>query len=129
MTFNEWVQVVANTLGLTEWKITVVAGETSDDVIANVVVPFGRHEARITLGPKFYESDATEKRETILHELLHCHFADLDELEHETLPQLLGKPAYTAYDNATNLALEHGIDALACAIAEMDVIPLPPEEE
>lgn len=129
MTFIEWVQVVRDKLGLTDWEIKVYDGPLAEDVIANVVVPSGRRVAKITLGPQFYEEDAEGKRDTIVHELLHCHFADLDEIQSDTLPILLGKPTFTTYQAATDLALEHGIDAIAVAIGASGVIPLPPEDE
>jgi hypothetical protein len=129
MTFAEWIRFVANTLGLTEWSISYTSGDVPDDVIAQVIVPHGRREAGITLGAKFYADDPSNQRETIVHELLHCHFADLDELQRDSLPSLIGQPAFTVYENAVDLVIEHGIDALSVAIAASGVIPLPPDAE
>ena len=88
-----------------------------------------RDEAKIILGDSFRELSPSEQRDTIVHELLHCHFATVDEYVSDTVPVLIGKPAYTAWESAYDLMQERAIDNVAVAISALGVIPLPPEGE
>lgn len=122
-----YVHECARAIGLSEWEIEVVRDGLPEHVFARCDVPLARQAAKITFGPQFFESSPEEKRATILHELLHCHFAQITEVVDESLPALLGRPAYNVFDNAHNLALEGCLDAIAVSVARL--LPLPPEVE
>jgi hypothetical protein len=128
-TFEEWVRIVANTLNLTDWTISLEWDDTlEDNYLARCIVQHARNEAKIILGKSFLELSPSEKRDTIVHELLHCHFATVDEYVSDTIPVLIGKPAYTAWESAYDLMGERAIDNVAMAISAIGAIPLPPEE-
>lgn len=130
MSFEQWVKMVANTLNLSDWVIKLEWDLSLEEkYLARCLVCYGRNEARIILGESFEKSSPADKRETIIHELLHCHFGPMDEFVDETIPPLIGRPAYTAWESAYDLMQERAIDAIAVSIAATDVIPLPPEGE
>jgi hypothetical protein len=89
---------------------------------------YGRRSATILLGEEYLKSSPADRRETLVHELLHLHFAHADELVSDSLGDLLGKSAYEVFESAHNLVMERAIDAVAVAIGDMGTIPLPPEE-
>jgi hypothetical protein len=64
------------------------------------------------------EHDKEEIRDTVVHELTHCHFGDLwDQLRRD----LLGSMGQEGYDHFTNSAernLEHAVDAMSIALAK-----------
>jgi hypothetical protein len=125
--FMEWVRTCANTLGLSDWEIEVRRESLPDDTLGRCFVPRARQSARILIGDTFAEASREEQRATIVHELLHCHFAPLVEIVEESLPMLLGKPAYHSFETAHDLALERCLEAQAVAFANL--LPLPPEGE
>ena len=127
--FADYVRVVANTLGLTDWEIKVRWGDLPDDTLARVHPSYARRSAEIIFGEAFLNSRPEEQRDTVVHELLHLHFSMADELVSDTLPSLLGSPAFKAFENSLDLAMEYAIDAIAVGIGEMGVIPTPPEGE
>lgn len=125
--FNRWVGSLADAIGLREWEITILRGELRDDVIARCNVPRARQAAEITLGDEFFKETPEGKRATIVHELLHCLFAPIGEIVDESLPALLGRPAYNTFETAHDLATERCLDAIAVSWARL--LPLPPEGE
>lgn len=128
-TLPDWIEYVKPYFGLTDWTINLSWTELPPNTFARINTAYGRREATILLGEEFLKSSPESQRETLVHELLHCHFAPLDEYVGDSLPPLLGKPAWTAWETAYDLFEERAIDALAVAVADMGTIPLPPEED
>ena len=127
-TLGEWIRRAANTIGLTDWAIEYVWDEElPEHVLARVSIPRARQAARIRLGSEFRVSKPEEKRATLIHELMHCHFEPMSEYVSETLPMAIGKPSFHVFETAYDLLAERAIDAIAVAFAEK--LPLPPEEE
>jgi hypothetical protein len=127
-TLDEYVRALANTLGLTDWGLSIEWHDLPADTTARVVMAYGRRFATIILGEEYLNSSPADRRETLVHELLHLHFAQADELVNDTLPDLLGRPSFSAFEAAHNLVMERAIDAVAVAIGDMGTIPFPPEE-
>jgi hypothetical protein len=125
--FIEWVRTCANTVGLSAWEIEVVREELPKNVIARCRVPRARQFGEVVVDDEFFDLTPEEQRATIVHELLHCHFAQITEVVEESLPVMLGKPAYHVFEVAHDLALERCLEATAVAFAEM--LPVPPEGE
>lgn len=129
MTLAEYVRVVANTLGLPHWNISIENDDSlQEGTFARVYVAHARAEALISFAPSFHASSPEERRATIVHELLHCILWPLEEYIEDSIPQLIGKPAYTVFESGFNLLTERAIDPLSVAIADMGSIPLPPED-
>jgi hypothetical protein len=121
-----YVRVLANTLGLTDWEIEVDddAAHLPADTLARVNVPTGRRTARISLGAEYANCTPEDQRNTLVHELLHCHFDTVSDLAERTLRRQLGAAAWDVYEEAQELLLEQAIDAVAVAVGEF--LPVPP---
>jgi hypothetical protein len=123
---TSWLDTAAAMLGLTDWEIELVTdADLPDDCLARVNVPTGRRTAEIKVGAEFAKSSPEERRATLVHELLHCHFDPITDLSHRVLPSALGDQAWHVYDQASEMVIEQAIDAVAVAVAEF--LPLPPE--
>lgn len=123
--FLQWARTCANTLGLSDWEVEIREESLPDDTLGRCFVSRARLHARILIGESFVEASPEEQRATMVHELLHCHYAPLVEIVEETLPALLGKPAYHVFECSHDLALERCLEAQAVAFANL--LPLPPD--
>lgn len=127
LALREWCRSIANTLGLSEWAFHLEYDESlPDDVYARVKPAHARQAATIIVGKEFAAATPEEKRATIVHEFLHCHLAQSDEVIHGALPELLGVPAFNAFLTGYDLSIERAVEGLAVPIARL--LPLPPPE-
>jgi hypothetical protein len=125
-TLAEYVRTLADALGLRDWDVTLAEDHSmSEEVFADVRVPRGRKHATITLGGEYFTSSQEERRATIVHELLHCHFMSLEDLIEDTLPPLIGRPAFSMFRHGHTQIIEQGVEGVSVAIAHF--LPLPPE--
>ncbi len=70
---------LAKLMGLSEWTIHVSTDPPEDnESAAEVYCVYGRKYALIRLSVNYYRCSATEQRQVICHELLHCHHAHAD---------------------------------------------------
>lgn len=122
---KRYVRSLADSLGLKDWKIVVSEPRTDQDNAAEVVVPDGQRFAKLVLHAEWEKWKPEYLRSTIIHELLHCHFEDARNCVAKDPVKILGKPAATVLYEGFYRGLEHGVDALAEAIAPL--FPLPPK--
>lgn len=128
LTLSEWFERAKNTLGLGEWVVNVEWTDLPEDVYARVHAAYARREATIKLGEEYLKATPESQRETLVHELLHLHFAPLDEYVADSIKTSMGPQAYVLFEAAFDLFEERAIDAIAVAVSNMGVIPAPPEE-
>ena len=86
---DPWIQRYANKLknmmGLSNWTIMMQAKPSSADALGETEVIHGQHLAKMYLHKDFRKDTPEDIRATIVHELLHCHLAVLEEAVHEVL--------------------------------------------
>lgn len=123
---RHYIRQIANALELRDWAFTLSHDPPTDaDAIACIECVYGRKHAVISVAARFWASAPEEQRQTIAHELIHCHLQptvwNLNSLGSHvpvsTFDVLMG----THRD-----ALEFATDALADAIAPH--LPLPGEK-
>jgi len=116
---ERYVRWVADEMELRDWTIEVSSEPPGrDDAIATMQPVDGRKLAVMRLCPGFRDREAEDQRHTIVHEILHCHFAAADHAVENDLEGLLGKPADGIFYEAFRRSLEYGIDATAAAVAK-----------
>lgn len=113
---ERYIRRVADGMGLRDWRFMLERDLTSDDVDARIRWPFGQRYAEITLGEPYFEASREEQRETVVHELLHCHFAAAQD----AVSRSTHRRSFAHFMQG----LEYGIDATAAALAPR--FPLPP---
>lgn len=118
---QEWLPYfrhIADRMALKDWTIEITNdAPSSSTALANVHRIKGRRIARIGLSEGFLRDTQEEQRDTVVHELIHCHLVLADCLVGE---KLSGSDLICYYD-----AQEYGVDALAATIASL--MPLPSE--
>jgi hypothetical protein len=119
-----YIRSLANTLGLRDWTINIQSDEPdTKEAFASVSCVYGRRIAHVWLAHGFEDLDADTQRHVLLHELLHVHLDGVLALSAASLPDLLGLGAYSIYEAALRERVEHGVDAIADALAS--ALPLP----
>lgn len=126
---GQYVREVANMCGLRDWMVGIADDPPEDEEAnAQVDVPFGRRCAMIRFKPSWAEVDPEELRQTVVHELVHCHLWSLDQRASDLYGTLKGN-AYMLYHKAHHEALELAVDAIAQAWAEFLPLPIKSEQE
>lgn len=116
-----YVLKIAREFGLGSWEINVV--DETEDNLASCRSIDGAHEATIALSEEYQELSPDEKRETVVHEVLHIFADPAWQMIQVDLPPLLGLNAITPFHAAYKRLLEFQIDGLAKAVAPR--FPLP----
>jgi hypothetical protein len=109
-----YIRRIADLMMLKDWRIEISEEHPADGAHASCEPVQGRKFATLRLSSGFVEGTQHEQRQTVVHELIHCHFGHawrlLEVNDHMT--------------TGAKMALEYGIDGLADAIAPL--LPLPP---
>lgn len=110
-----YVDQIVRLMGLSHWNIDISGEPAAPGNMADIYTPVGRCCATLRFSDAYYEAAPHQRRQTVVHELLHCWFAPTAQCAQLTVPR-------TVYA-AIGLHLEYGIDGLAEAIA--GTMPLP----
>jgi hypothetical protein len=115
---ERYARRVADEIGLRDWGVQFNwRSPAPDGDGGSVSWPEGRTEAVIRLSPSFRDFEPAEQRYVIVHELVHCHFAPMQDTVEEDLQPHLSRPTYDLYSRSFRRALEYGVDATAKALA------------
>jgi hypothetical protein len=110
-----YVRKLADILHLRDWRVDVNEESPADSNAWASCCPIeGRKCAEVRLSESFLNDEKIDQRQTITHELLHCHLGPMWRV-------------IEAEGNATaaaKLAMEYCVDGLADAIAPL--LPEPP---
>lgn len=110
---RDYLGYLASMVGLHEWKI-LLSNDPPDSPKLNgqCDLVYGRNVAAIRIRVDWFDMDEDDLRQTLTHELLHCHtekiIQPLQDIE-DTIGKMIHAPLY----NATRNGLEHAIDAMA----------------
>jgi hypothetical protein len=122
-TVAAYVRLVADLCDLRDWDIFVYVGNVGDDLLATCEAVYGQRRAKINLASNWQSMDADDFRATVVHELVHCHFAALDhtvsEMTSAAFPRRFGKLFEAAY----TVQVEYTVDALSLVLSKL--LPLP----
>jgi hypothetical protein len=106
---------LADRLGLRDWRVAVSDDPPEDPgATASIECVEGRRLAILRLSDRFLAGRPADQRQTVTHELIHCHLAPLDQVV----------MAAGLSDPWVRVILEYAIDGLAAAVAPM--LPIPP---
>lgn len=115
----EHVQVLAPTLRLADWDIRLdFDNPASEDSDAQIFRNDGQKRATVRFGPAFLTLSADDQRQTLVHELVHCHLFALHEVAAAAF-KLLPEPARELAATLMNDQVELATDGLADAIAPL----------
>jgi hypothetical protein len=115
---KRYVRAMADLLWLRDWTLIVSREEPGEDGWIACCEPItGRKAATLRFRNDFRERDPETQRQTVVHELLHCHTAQPWHLVRVTLPKELGQSAYNLFCDAFRNELEYAVDAIADAVS------------
>lgn len=125
---SPYIREMADRMGLTDWRFEFIFyPPTDDDCFAEITPDDGKQSATIRFNADFPTYDREQQRETVVHELIHCHLDLIQQQIRNDLPKLLGQPSYDAFWPSFVRGLERGVDGLTQAWAPL--MPLPPEND
>lgn len=94
--------------------------------MASMQCTYGRKAVTIRFGVGFESRDREEQRSTLVHELLHVHFWQVNQTIHD-VQQRYSKSWLRMVDAAVTRETEYAVDAIADIVAPF--MPLPPTEK
>ena len=119
-----YINKLAKLMGVDNWHITIRHGSTDDiSSYAETTLWDERFRADIVLRADWEPSSKEELREILAHEVIHLHFAALDQAFQST-KELLGKPLYLAVGDRYRTDREKAVQQIAHFWAPY--LPLPP---
>lgn len=121
-TVPQYVARLANLMGLEGWTFEVQGDPCDKDNMAEIDAVYGQRFAKVYLSQDWHTFSPELLRDTLVHELVHAHFAPMSELSHDLLDAAAKKHAKTA-KAALSYMEERIVDQIACAWAR--TLPLP----
>jgi hypothetical protein len=122
-----YVNRLKNMMGLSHWTILMQSKPSSPDALGETEVVHGQHLAKMYLHKDFRKDKPEDIRATIVHELLHCHMAVIEEAVNEMLKpdsdDQKGKAIHKMVTSLIDYECERVIDALAESMGKW--MPLP----
>ncbi len=124
---GRYVRAIADEMGLRDWTLKVDitkkikrAAKTPDGQEWGATcrpVP-GRKFATLTFATDRRDDDLDELRQTVVHELVHCHFYGVwDTIRRDTVNLIDAQETYDTLIRSIERQMEYGVDAVADAIA------------
>ena len=115
-----YVRWVADRIGLRDWHFNVIYGhDEGEDTIAICTPTYGRRRAQLSFAEDFSTAyTAEEQRNTVIHELLHCHLAPVQDQVRLDLLGPLSQSGYDLFYSAFRQNLEYAVDSIAAALAK-----------
>lgn len=114
---NAYIRELADLMGLRDWTFDLAAQPSKSDTYASIHCVHGQRHAKLKLCREFRTLTPAYQRATLVHELVHCHVEDADELARTLATEELGRQAAKTFERAFELALEHAVDGIAEAWA------------
>lgn len=76
---RRWIKKALPLLGLAHWQVTILNERPEDpNALASIAPFYTRHMADLRLADAYLDRDAVGRRQTLTHELVHCHMAQVD---------------------------------------------------
>jgi hypothetical protein len=111
-----YVADLAQRIGVAHWQITVKHEPCGADAYAEISQSIDHHEADLSVCQEFAQRTPTERRYSIVHELIHLHLAEMvGHTNH--LQTALGNQVFEVFRRVYGTANETATHALARVIA------------
>lgn len=106
------IRKLAGDLGLHDWDLRLADDAPEVGTAGQCHVTYGRRLARIMLAEP---DDHDDLIDTIIHELLHCHFEPISWAA-ESLRRAVGDMVFNVWEGSQKDTIEIAIDAIAAAM-------------
>lgn len=115
---EKFLETAKTVMRLNDWDIKINWEKNSGkEALASIEeMPYSKH-ATIMLSQEFLSLDEAARRQTLLHELMHCHVFPLQRLGEEVAEKVLKKDALAVFNAAHCAQVETLVDTLADVLA------------
>lgn len=105
---------------LSDWEITVSFDTPAeDDCYAEIKPAKDQRRAELMFGKQFFFCTPADQRQTLVHELLHLHLVNAEEMATGAVASAVDDSAMRAFDGAFSCEVERTVDVLADVIAPL----------
>lgn len=104
-------------LEMRDWRVGVSAGKPPAGCIGSSLRVDGQKFGWIRVSKDFWALPDAERRQTVLHELLHLLSADVRDFVFKAVPGVTQTPAWSAFHPLFEHAIEVMVDSLAYCLA------------
>ncbi len=116
---GRYARAMADELELRDWTINLLYRPSDRCNDAEIGCVYGQKTANLQVSENFRQLDRDRQRQTITHELLHCHWHLPSEMVvTKDLEAALGAQADQLFAEGFRRQLEYAIDATAAALAK-----------
>lgn len=113
-----YVNKLKNMMGLSHWTILMQTKPCSPDALGETEVIHGQHLAKMYLHKDFRKDKPEDLRATIVHELLHCHMAVIEEAVNEMLKPDPDDPKSKAIHKMVTSLIDYECERIIDGLAE-----------
>lgn len=113
----DYTRECANKLELRDWTIRL-SKIPCESQIATCRTTFGQKVATVAIHREILKETDEEIRQTVAHELMHCHDSALREVINESIPAMIGSLAWAALEPAIRQQRELLVDTVANIVAK-----------
>lgn len=105
---------------LGDWEIKVSFDTPADeDCYAEIKPAKDQRRAELLFGKEFFLCTPADQRQTLVHELLHLHIVNAEEMATGAIASAIDDNAMRAFDGAFSCEIERTVDGLADVIAPL----------
>ena len=119
---DPWIQRYVNKLknmtGLSNWSITVSPKPSSLGSLAETEIVYGQNLAIMQFHKDFRKDTPEDLRATVVHELLHCHFAPMAEVISDMLAPEDDDPKSKGIHKSVVAVVEYETERIIDGISE-----------
>lgn len=116
---TDYLRSTADEMGLRDWDVRLLPEPCDDGCAATCKLTFGRKLAKVSVEKDFRTKQTPEEqRDSIVHELVHCHFESMASMVRNDLERVIGQSGDQIFFNGFERQFEYGVDAMACALSK-----------
>lgn len=112
----KYIQFLATEVGLSEWRFVLLAEHADEDTLAQTMVIPHRQIAKMRFCPEWSTLPHMAQKATVLHELMHCHSAQLTHVIN-SVETNIGETAFGIFNDCFNAQEELMVDNISTAWA------------
>lgn len=123
--YLDYLRELANAMLLADWEVSLKRTAVSMDCYAQVLVMQTENHAVVRLAPEFLQGSIEDRREWLVHELLHCHLDRPHRIMEQLATQFGENTACAFASEAHGYEVEICVQRMARLLAPY--LPLPPD--
>ena len=114
-----YLELLVKSMRLSDWSIIVELSDRDKNVFATMESQPDQRRAILTITSNFLQLDAEDQKQTLIHELIHCHLFALHYLAEEAFKLYSTSNAQEVFALMLESEIEKATDALADIITPL----------